>query len=133
MKALPTPNTASPDTIRSMSLDLLFDYMGVRLNGPKANGKELAINWKFTDTKQQYVMFLENSALNHTPDKQRADADLTITLTRETMNDILLGQAKIDDSIASGKVKLDGEKAVLDELLSLLDSFEFWFDIVTPN
>ncbi|MQV61016.1 alkyl/aryl-sulfatase, partial [Sinorhizobium meliloti] len=29
---LPTPNTASPDTVRAMSLDLFFDYLGVRLN-----------------------------------------------------------------------------------------------------
>ena len=32
---LPTPNTASPDTVRAMSLDLFFDYLGVRLNREK--------------------------------------------------------------------------------------------------
>ena len=30
---LPTPNTASPDTVRAMSTDLFFDYLGMRLNG----------------------------------------------------------------------------------------------------
>ena len=33
---LPTPNTASPDTVRAMTLDLFFDYLGVRLNSEKA-------------------------------------------------------------------------------------------------
>jgi alkyl sulfatase BDS1-like metallo-beta-lactamase superfamily hydrolase len=28
-------------------------------------------------------------------------------------------------------VKIDGSKAKLDELLDLLDTFEFWFNIVT--
>jgi hypothetical protein len=29
-------------------------------------------------------------------------------------------------------VKIDGSKAKLDEMLSYLDTFEFWFNIVTP-
>ena len=41
VKQLPAPNTASPDTVRAMSLDLFFDYLGVRLNGPKAAGKTI--------------------------------------------------------------------------------------------
>ena len=38
---LPAPNTASPDTIRAMSLELFFDYLGMKLNGPKADGKQI--------------------------------------------------------------------------------------------
>ena len=30
---------ASPDTIRAMPPEMLFDYFGVRLNGPKAVGE----------------------------------------------------------------------------------------------
>ena len=33
-------NPASPDTIRAMSPELLFDYLGVRLNGPEGGGQE---------------------------------------------------------------------------------------------
>ena len=35
---LPAPSTVSPDSVRAMSLDLFFNYLGVRLNGPKASG-----------------------------------------------------------------------------------------------
>ena len=35
-----TGTTASPDTIRAMPLDLFFDYLGVRLNGPKAGRQD---------------------------------------------------------------------------------------------
>ena len=42
-------DTASPDTIRAMSPDMLFTYMGVRLNGERAAGKTLALNVNFTD------------------------------------------------------------------------------------
>ena len=39
---------ASPDTIRAMSPEMLFDYFGVRLNGPKAAGKNMSISVDFT-------------------------------------------------------------------------------------
>jgi alkyl sulfatase BDS1-like metallo-beta-lactamase superfamily hydrolase len=35
---LPAPNTSSRDTVSSMSLEMFFDYLGVRLNGEKAAG-----------------------------------------------------------------------------------------------
>src|SRR3546814_12072945 len=37
---LPTPNTASPDIVRSMTPELFFDFLAVRLNGPAAAGVE---------------------------------------------------------------------------------------------
>ena len=36
MKKLPTPNTASPDTVRAMTPEMFFDYLGVHINGVRA-------------------------------------------------------------------------------------------------
>jgi linear primary-alkylsulfatase len=44
------PSTLSADMLRALWLDNLFDLMGVRLNGPRAEGKTVLINWNFTDT-----------------------------------------------------------------------------------
>src|SRR5262249_14811409 len=41
---LPTPNTASADSVRSMSPELFFDYLAVRLNGAKAGNRKITIN-----------------------------------------------------------------------------------------
>ncbi len=52
----PVPGTggsASPDTLKAMSVPLIFDFWGVRLNGDKADGKQMVINWNFTDTGEQ--------------------------------------------------------------------------------
>src|SRR5690606_13654088 len=56
VKKLPTPHSASPDTIRAMDLDLFFDYLAMRLNGPKAADKRIALNFTFTDTKEKYFL-----------------------------------------------------------------------------
>lgn len=132
VKALPTPNTGSPDTVRAMSIDLFFDYLGMRLNGPKAAGKKIVVNFNFTDTGETAVLFLANAALNHSLDRQDDNADATLTLTRTALNKIILQESTFDDEIESGEVQVNGRLAKVQELVSLLDSFEFWFNIVTP-
>ena len=57
--------TGSPDVIRAIPLGLFFDYLGVRLDAAKAEGKAMVINWNFPDTKQQVRLNLENSVLSH--------------------------------------------------------------------
>lgn len=58
--------------------------------------------------------------------------DVSVALSRDTLNSIILQQAKLDDSIKAGDVKVDGDRAKLNQLVSYLDNFKFWFNIVTP-
>jgi alkyl sulfatase BDS1-like metallo-beta-lactamase superfamily hydrolase len=125
-------STGSPDTIKAMPLNLFFDYLGIRLNGPKAAGKNMVLNWHCPDTKEQYVLTLENGALNHTAQKQAKDADATVTLKRAALNEVILGQASLDAKMAAGDIKVEGNKEKLKELFSLMDKFDQWFNIVTP-
>ena len=64
---------------------------------------------------------------------QAKDADATITLSRETLNNIVLRQTTLKDAIAKGDVEIAGNEEKLNEMLSYLDSFKFWFNIVTPQ
>lgn len=132
VKKVGAPNTASPDTLRAMDMGLLFDYMAMRLNGPKAEGKSMKLNWRFSDAGEQYVLELENAALSHIAGRQAADADLTVSLMRETLNAILLGKTSFEKEVGAGRIALTGNARVLGELLSMLDTFDFWFNIVTP-
>ena len=38
----------------------------------------------------------------------------------------------LDAAVAAGEVTIDGDTGALQTLMGLLDTFEFWFDIVTP-
>jgi alkyl sulfatase BDS1-like metallo-beta-lactamase superfamily hydrolase len=129
---LPTPDTASPDTVRAMDLDLFFDFLAMRLNGPKAEDKRLSLNFDFTDLKQKYSVEMENGVLNHTEGVVAKDADATVTLTRDTLNKIVLKETSLKDALASGNIKVDGTQGKLEELVSYMDDFDFWFNIVTP-
>src|SRR5205085_11530271 len=59
------PRTLSADTLRALSLDDFLDFMAVRLNGPRSEGKTALINWNFTDTQQQYELTMEKSMLTY--------------------------------------------------------------------
>jgi alkyl sulfatase BDS1-like metallo-beta-lactamase superfamily hydrolase len=38
----------------------------------------------------------------------------------------------LKDALASGDIKVDGTQGKLEELVSYMDDFDFWFNIVTP-
>lgn len=127
----PTPNTASPDTVRAMTPDMFFDYMAVHLNGIKAANAKALLNFDFGD-QGKYKLELENGVLNHTADAQAEDADATVSLSRDTLNRIILKQETVQQAKANGDMKITGDAAKLDELMSYMDKFDFWFNIVTP-
>ncbi len=132
VQKLPTPDTASPDTVKAMDLDLFFDYLAMRLKGPEVADKHITLNFDFTDLKQKYTLEMVNGVLNHTEGAQAKDADATITLTRDTLNKLMLKQTTLKDAEGSGELKVQGDQGKLDELMGYMDSFDFWFNIVTP-
>jgi alkyl sulfatase BDS1-like metallo-beta-lactamase superfamily hydrolase len=137
VKPLPFTAIVSKDVMNAMTMDMIFDYMAITLNATKAEGKKIKINWNFTDTKEQYVLILENSTLSYTKDKQLNDVDTTITLDRAALNDIISADSDVNGVIAS-KLKsremvIEGNGQKMAELMSLMDKFGYWFNIVTPN
>jgi len=129
---LPAPNTSSPDTVSSMSLEMFFDYLGVRLNGEKAAGKKIILNLDIADTKQKYTMAVENGALSYSADRHAAKADADVTIPRTVLNGIVLGTTSLADQVKAGKVVIKGKKEAVDEFVAMLDKFDFWFNIVEP-
>ena len=123
----------SPDLVRGMSLDLFFDYLGVRLNGDKAEGRRSVINWVFSDLDRRYVMNLENCALTCLPDRQGDAADATVTLERAALNRLVLREVSFADAVAQGLVRIDGDTGKVADLFGLLDDFSLMFEVVEPK
>ncbi|MEO2013199.1 MAG: alkyl sulfatase dimerization domain-containing protein [Fuerstiella sp.] len=127
-----------PDIAKAMPTDMLFDYMGIKLNGPKADGKVFKFNFVFPDDNPgHYLLSLENSALTHTIGHQAQDADATITMTRTTLDEIMLKQITFPGAILEGKITVqppaEGARKLTEFFLLLDPQFPFWFNVVTPN
>ncbi|MDE0542435.1 MBL fold metallo-hydrolase [Vibrio sp. VA3] len=124
-------NVASPDIIKNMPPEMLFDYLAVRILPEKAAGKAFVMNLNFTDLDEKYSLYVENSVLNHTT-KIAEKPDVSLVLTKATLDDVQLSNITLEKAIADGQIKLDGNPQVLKDFVGMLDNFNFWFNIVTP-
>jgi len=131
-KAPPRPPMPR-ETLAALRTEQLWDVLGVRLNGPKAEGKRIVLNWSFTDTGETFVLNLENSALTYTEGVQSADADASFNLARATLDEVVAKQTSFPEAVTAGKVKVSGNPTKLAELMSLMDEFPRMFEIVEPK
>jgi alkyl sulfatase BDS1-like metallo-beta-lactamase superfamily hydrolase len=69
---IPFEGSAGPDSVKAMTLELLFNFLGVKLNGPNAGNKKITLNMVFTDTGEKATLELVNGSLNHSLDKTAA-------------------------------------------------------------
>jgi linear primary-alkylsulfatase len=131
--AAPTaPARAGADIVRALSLDLFFDFLGVRLNGEKAEGKSAVVNWEFPDTGERYTLTLQNCALTYLAGRHAPAPDCTVTLDRTTLNRTILRELALPDALAQGLVKIAGNGAKVAELFGLLDDFSMGFEVIEP-
>jgi alkyl sulfatase BDS1-like metallo-beta-lactamase superfamily hydrolase len=102
---LPIPGTASPDSVRAMTLELLLNYMGVRLNGPNAAAKRLTLDLEITDTGEQAIIELVNGSLNHSLGRRVDNPDATIKLTKEAFAAVFLGEKTPAEVAGAGQLE----------------------------
>ncbi|EPB6542756.1 alkyl/aryl-sulfatase [Escherichia coli] len=130
-KKIEHASTASPDTIKGMTAEMLLDYMAVRLNSEKAAGKSIRLNFNLSDN-DNLNLSLNNSVLNYRKVLQ-PKVDASFYMSRSDLHDVLVGQAKMADLVKAKKAKIIGNGAKLEEIIACLDNFDLWVNIVTPN
>ncbi len=129
---LVTPARGGGGLMAALSVEQIFDALGVRLNGPAAAGAILTINWRFTDVGEDHVLGLENGALHHVAGRHAVDANASITMAKTALGQILVGSTTFVDQMGEGAIAVDGDANALIELFGYLDRFPSWFPIVTP-
>ncbi len=129
-----SPRAPMPrETLAALRTGQLWDVLGVRLNGPKAEGKHIVLNWKFTDTGEEFVLTLENCALTYSEGVQSATADAGFVLARATLDEVIAKQTGFPEAVAAGKIGVSGNAMRLAELMGLMDEFPRMFEIVEPK
>ncbi|MBW1891919.1 MAG: MBL fold metallo-hydrolase [Deltaproteobacteria bacterium] len=109
-----------------------LDSMAVRLNGPKADGKNLMINLVFTDLGQSYVLHVENAVLHHKMAPPDAQANATLNITHGMFLRMVMNTAGIKEFLFSDDITIKGSKIDLIRFFALLDRPAGKFNIVTP-
>jgi alkyl sulfatase BDS1-like metallo-beta-lactamase superfamily hydrolase len=123
----------NPDLVRAMSLDLFFDYLGVRLDAGKAEGARMAVDWVFSDLGRVYASRLENCALTCLADRRSERPDATVTLERAVIDRLVLREVAFAEAIAQGLLAVEGDASKVVLLLGMLDDFTLMFEVVEPK
>jgi alkyl sulfatase BDS1-like metallo-beta-lactamase superfamily hydrolase len=118
-----TPATFSPDLLRALAPEQIFDAIAIRVDGPRAWGEALSIGIELTDAGEAYRLDLRNGVLVHRPAAVDG-TDLVLRMPRAALVGLLAGSL---DGVA-----VDGDPAVLGRLLAVLDQPDPGFAIVTP-
>ena len=122
----PTPMKVSSGITRALTVPQLFDAVAVRIDGPKAAGESLTVDWTITDLGERYRTLLSNGALVHFPDPPD---DGAAVVTLRIAKPQLLGLVGGKDV---GPIDHDGDLSLLAKLVALLDPPDPDFAIVTP-
>jgi alkyl sulfatase BDS1-like metallo-beta-lactamase superfamily hydrolase len=121
------------ETLAALRTSQLWDVLGVRLNGPKAEGKHIVLNWRFTDIGETFALTLENCALTYSEGTQSEAADASFTLARATLDEVIAEQTSFPEAVAAGKIEVSGNAMQQAELMALMDEFPRMFEIVEPK
>lgn len=88
------------------------------------------INLITPDNGEKFVVEMSNATLTSLPGYLAKDADLTITINRSELEDVMIGKSKLVDKVKDGKAKMEGNPEVLKKLASTLVKFDPWFEIL---
>ena len=119
------------DMLQQTPIERFLEAMAAGLDGPAAEGKDLKINLVLTDTKKSYVLWIENAVLHHKKAPPAADANATLTLTKDIFIKMMAGTAGVKDTLLSDDLKVTGSRIDLVRFLTLIDKAPGTFAIVT--
>ncbi len=120
------------ELLEQTPISKFLDSMAVRLNGSKADGKNLMINLVFTDLGQNYVLHVKNAVLHHKMAPPDSEANATLNITHQMFLNMATNTAGIKDFLFSDDIQISGSKIDLIRFFALLDNPKGKFNIVTP-
>lgn len=125
-----TVNTANPDVLFNMGIEMALDFLGVKFNASKSASK-FSVLLDITDKTQSYLLSAQNGVLSNTTfhdDK----ADLILHLSEVTFFKLLGQIASVETLIGQGELSFQGDMSKLAALFVAMDDFDPNFAIVTP-
>ncbi len=124
-------NPGSLDVLQSVPTRTLLDAMAVRFDGSKVSKTPKSLNFIFTDTDEDFTIEVNRSTALARPGLSD-DPAATITLSRQTFNELLGRQAEFGELMKTGDIKLSGNPLAARDYLTALDTPELWFNVVEP-
>lgn len=124
------PRSTGPDVVRAMSTEQWLDFVAISVDPKRADGLKFTFNLVTPDNGEQYVVEMSNATLTTIKGYQAKAPDLTVTVNRADLNQVMMGLASFDDLIMAGKARFEGDRSGFDQLRAILVPFTPDFEIL---
>ncbi|WP_236194762.1 alkyl/aryl-sulfatase [Pseudomonas glycinae] len=118
------------ELMKQTPTERFLEAMAASLDGPAADGKHWTFNLVLTDTRESFVLWIENAVLHYRKGPTAANANATLTVTKDLFVQLLGGTAGLKEALTSDDLKVDGSKVDLVRFLGLLEKAPGNFAIV---
>lgn len=126
------PELFSQEFVAAIPTSLLLDFAAVRVNPEKAIARPLRLNIELTDRKEQHLITVQNGVLVH---EQGIHDSKALAAARLSLKDFLVTvflKVPLGILLARGDIQIDGDRAVYEALVDLIEPVDANFPIVTP-
>lgn len=130
MPRIPAPRGTSPSLARAMTTSQWWDSVAIRVDSERADGLDFTMNFLTPDTGQQFVVELSGGTLTNIEGFQAETPDVTVSIDREQLNEVIMGNTTLEELLQSGQGSVQGDAGVLAELSSVLVNFAPGFEIL---
>tara|TARA_B100001559_G_scaffold306466_1_gene297731 strand:- start:246 stop:1064 length:819 start_codon:yes stop_codon:yes gene_type:complete len=121
--SLHVPASMGRQIAHAITIDQLFDMIGVRFNPEIFDYGPSSINWHFSDLEEDHVLGIQNSTIYHNPSASDDKANATITTTRKVVSQILGGQTTLNETIKTSDFVIQGNERLVRNFFYSLESF----------
>jgi alkyl sulfatase BDS1-like metallo-beta-lactamase superfamily hydrolase len=126
----PIPDSASPDVVRVMTTGQFLDFLGIRMDGRQTRGMQYGINLVTPDNGEKYAIELNNETLTNIEGFQLPNPDLTLTINRSDLEQVMMGQKTLMAMIQDGTVKTQGDPSIMAKIGAAMVTFDPRFPIM---
>lgn len=114
----------------SISTEQWLDLLGSYVDSRQADGMAFSINLYLTDTDERFVIEMSHATLSSIKGYALPEPDIALTLTRDDLNAVIMGQTSLYQLLQNGIGNAQGDLSVLQRLETVLATFPSGVEVV---
>lgn len=122
--------TATADTMRAMTPQMVLDLCAMKVNGPRAIDEDIHLEFHFDNGWSTHLV-LANGVVHYTA-RSTAKPHAIVTTTAFALGSMANELTTLADEVGNGSTTVTGDVATFERFLALLDQFELFFPIIEP-
>ena len=116
-----------------MATEQWLDFLGISMDSRKAEGMHWTVNLVTPDNGEKFLIEMSNATLTNIKGFTKLNAELTVTVNRSDLNQVMVGAKSFEQLEADGKARFEGDRRPFNELRSILTVFTPDFEIFPGN